>query len=63
MKSRYVRLVRYDFIPRYVVFKLLTYRAILPSLSVRVEWTNVDENLMANQLNFRAKYLQNGKEN
>jgi len=29
----------------------------------RVVCTNVDQNLMADQRNFRAKYLQNGEEN
>jgi len=30
---------------------------------LRIVCTNVDQNLIANQCNFRAKYLQNGEEN
>jgi len=32
-------------------------------MSLRVVCTNVDQNLIADQRNFRAKYLQNGEEN
>jgi len=36
---------------------------LVESTTFRVVCTNVDSNLIADQHNFRAKYLQNGEEN
>jgi len=48
-----------------IFFKFVFFSNKIPHdvLTLRVVCTNVDPHLIADQRNFRVKYLQNGEEN